>query len=122
MLNSFRLYMTGILINLQFYTSIPIRKDFPMDKRQLTYVLQTFPVLGLIQGAIYAGFLYLLQMYTPFSDLMLALFLWLLMIILSGGIHLDGWIDTSDAYFSFKDPEKRLEILQDPRVGAFGVL
>lgn len=121
-MNRVRLFFTGILINLQFFTSIPIKKEFSLHKRQLTYSLQTFPILGLIQGGMYAGLLYLLDHFTPFSDLMNALFLWLLLIILSGGIHLDGWIDSSDAYFSYKDPIKRLDILQDPRVGAFGVL
>lgn len=122
MFHSGRLFFTGILINLQFFTSIPINKQFHLDKKQLKYALQTFPVLGLIQGGMYAGFLYVLQSFTPFSDLMSALLLWLFLIILSGGIHLDGWIDASDAYFSYKDPEKRLEIMKDPRVGAFGVL
>lgn len=122
MLNKFRLFFTGILINLQFFTSIPIKAQFSLDQNQLKYALRAFPVLGLLQGGIYAAFLYVLQSFTPFTDLMMALFLWLLLIILSGGIHLDGWIDTSDAYFSYKDPEKRLEIMKDPRTGAFGVL
>src|SRR5699024_3005102 len=43
-------------------------------------------------------------------------------IILTGGIHLDGWIDASDAFFSYRDVKKRLQIMEDPRVGAFGVL
>lgn len=122
MLYKIRLFFTGILINLQFFTSIPIKAQFSLDQNQLKYVLRTFPVLGLLQGSIYAAFLYILQSFTPFTDLMMALFLWLLLIILSGGIHLDGWIDTSDAYFSYKDPEQRLEIMKDPRAGAFGVL
>ena len=42
--------------------------------------------------------------------------------VLTGGIHLDGWMDASDAFFSYRDRQKRLEIMKDPRVGAFGVL
>ncbi|GGP15248.1 adenosylcobinamide-GDP ribazoletransferase [Oceanobacillus neutriphilus] len=122
MLYKIRLFFTGILVNLQFFTSIPIKSQFSLDQNQLKYVLRTFPVLGLLQGSIYAAFIYILHSFTPFTDLIMALFLWLLLIILSGGIHLDGWIDTSDAYFSYKDPEKRLEIMKDPRTGAFGVL
>ncbi|WP_152656887.1 adenosylcobinamide-GDP ribazoletransferase [Oceanobacillus sp. CFH 90083] len=122
MLYKIRLFLTGILVNLQFFTSIPINASLSLDQNQLKYALRTFPLLGLIQGGIYAAFLFGLQSFTPLTDLMMALFLWLLLIILSGGIHLDGWIDTSDAYFSYKDPEKRLAIMKDPRVGAFGVL
>ena len=43
-------------------------------------------------------------------------------IMLTGGLHLDGWADTGDAFFSYKDREKRLEILDDPRLGAFGTM
>lgn len=35
---------------------------------------------------------------------------------------MDGWMDCSDAYFSYGDQQKRLEIMKDPRTGAFGVL
>ncbi|GEN89521.1 adenosylcobinamide-GDP ribazoletransferase [Oceanobacillus sp. FSL W8-0428] len=122
MLYKTRLFFTGILINLQFFTSIPIKSRFSLDQHQLKYMLRTFPVLGLLQGSIYAAFIYILQSFTPFTNLLMTLFLWLLLIILSGGIHLDGWIDASDAYFSYKEPEKRLEVMKDPRTGAFGVL
>lgn len=120
--NRIGFFFIGIFINLQFFTSIPIKKEFNITQKQIKYILQTFPILGLIQGVMYAGLLYLLHSYTPLSDLMQALLLWLFLIILSGGIHLDGWIDSSDAYFSFKDPVQRLEVMKDPRVGAFGVL
>lgn len=122
MLHKLGLFFTGILVNLQFFTSIPIKKQFSPNQDQLSYALQTFPILGFLQGSIYAAFLYVLQNFTPFTDLIITLFVWLLLIALSGGIHLDGLIDTSDAYFSYKVPEKRLEIMKDPRVGAFGVL
>lgn len=122
MLCKIRLFFTGILINLQFFTSIPVKKQLSLDQNQLSYAIQTFPILGLFQGVIYVAFLYILQNFTPLTDLIITLFFWLLLIILSGGIHLDGLIDTSDAYFSYKDPKKRLEIMKDPRVGAFGVI
>ncbi|MDN6128094.1 MAG: adenosylcobinamide-GDP ribazoletransferase, partial [Tetragenococcus halophilus] len=122
MLDKLRLFFTGILVNLQFFTSIPIKKQFSLGQNQLSYALQTFPILGFLQGSVYAAFIYILQNFTPFTDLIITLFVWLLLIVLSGGIHLDGLIDTSDAYFSYKDPEKRLEIMKDPRTGAFGVI
>ncbi|SFD40761.1 cobalamin-5'-phosphate synthase [Lentibacillus persicus] len=93
-----------------------------MNQSSLSYVLKTFPLLGLLQGVIYASVLFLLLSYTPFSQVSIAMGLWLVLIVLSGGIHLDGLIDTSDAYFSYREPEKRLEVMEDPRVGAFGVL
>ena len=46
----------------------------------------------------------------------------LLPILVTGGIHMDGFMDTSDALASWQSPEKRLEILKDSHVGAFAVL
>lgn len=117
-----RKLLKGFLINLQFFTAIPVHLELPMDKPHLKRAVQAFPLLGLLQGGIYAGLFYLLLEYTPFSNLAAAFLLWLMSILLSGGIHLDGWMDASDGYFSYKDQEKRLEVMNDPRTGAFGVI
>ncbi len=45
-----------------------------------------------------------------------------LMVVLTGGIHLDGFMDTIDGLFSGREREKCLEIMRDSRVGAFGVI
>lgn len=115
-------WIKGLLINLQFFTSIPIPVALPMDKAHLEKAIKTFPLLGLIQGGIYAILLYIFLYWTPFSPLAAAFAVWIAGIFLTGGIHLDGWMDTSDAFFSYRDREKRLEIMSDPRTGAFGVL
>ena len=41
---------------------------------------------------------------------------------MTGGIHLDGYADTSDALSSYGDREKKLDILKDPHCGAFAVI
>lgn len=112
----------GFLICLQFLTAIPINKSFPMDKVHIEKSIQSFPLLGLLQGMIYSSLLYVLLEWSPFSALAIAFIIWLCTIVVTGGIHLDGWMDASDAYFSYQDKAKRLEIMQDPRMGAFGVL
>ncbi|CAH0344997.1 Adenosylcobinamide-GDP ribazoletransferase [Bacillus sp. CECT 9360] len=93
-----------------------------MDKEYINKTFHTFPLLGLLQGMVYAVLLFVLLEWTPLSPLAAAFFLWLLTIIITGGLHLDGWIDASDAYFSYRDIPKRLEIMSDPRTGAFGVI
>lgn len=112
----------GFLINIQFFTAIPIKKALPMEKEYISVSVKTFPLLGLFQGFIYVGVLWLLTEYTPFSSLSIAFFVWLSMILVTGGLHLDGWMDSSDAFFSYQSKEKRLEIMKDPHIGAFGVL
>ncbi|WP_210366674.1 adenosylcobinamide-GDP ribazoletransferase [Bacillus sp. REN3] len=115
-------WLNGFLINLQFFSSIPVNVALPMDKEHLDKSIRTFPLLGLLQGGIYAFLLYAVLEWTPFTSLAAAFAVWLAAIILTGGIHLDGWMDASDAFFSYRSHEKRLEIMKDPRVGAFGVL
>ncbi|RTR28470.1 adenosylcobinamide-GDP ribazoletransferase [Robertmurraya yapensis] len=115
-------FLKGFLLNLQFFTSIPIRVALPMDKKHLQSSIKSFPLVGLLQGILYSGLVYVLIQWTPFSTVAIAFLLWLATIIITGGIHLDGWMDVSDAYFSYQDQEKRLEIMKDPRIGAFGVL
>lgn len=115
-------WIKGFLINLQFFTAIPIPIEIPMDQDHLRRAVQIFPLLGLFQGIIYSALFYTLSEWMPFSHLTCAFLLWLATILLTGGIHLDGWMDASDAYFSYRDQEKRLEIMKDPRTGAFGVL
>lgn len=43
-------------------------------------------------------------------------------VAVTGGIHLDGLCDTSDALASWAPRERKLEIMHDPRAGAFGVI
>lgn len=115
-------WLKGMLINLQFFTAIPIPLRLPMDKQHLNAAIKTFPLLGILQGMIYAGIFYFFLLISPFSPLTAAIVLWVSLIVVTGGIHLDGWMDASDAYFSYGDQQKRLEVMSDPRVGAFGVL
>ncbi|MEC1521177.1 adenosylcobinamide-GDP ribazoletransferase [Neobacillus niacini] len=117
-----RKFLKGFLINLQFFTAIPVHLELPMDKHHLRSAVQAFPLLGLFQGCLYASFFYILLEYTPFSNLAAAFLLWIMSILLTGGIHLDGWMDASDGYFSYKDQQKRLQVMSDPRTGAFGVI
>ena len=112
----------GFIINLQFFTALPIHMEIPMDREHLRNAAGTFPVLGLLLGGFYAVLLYALVEWTPLSPLAVAFFLWLAMIAATGGLHLDGWMDASDAFFSYRDHERRLEIMSDSRTGAFGVL
>src|SRR2546421_1957215 len=80
--------------------------------------------------------------YFPLVGLLLALLLWLLvlvfaplvpqlvlaallvaaLVILTGGLHLDGLMDSCDGLFGGSTRERKLEIMHDSRVGSFGVL
>ncbi|WP_044336826.1 adenosylcobinamide-GDP ribazoletransferase [Rossellomorea aquimaris] len=112
----------SFLLNLQFFTIVPIRKEFSIGKREMKWMVRTFPMLGLFVGAILLGGYVFLTSFTQISSLGISFYIWVMPIVLTGGIHLDGYMDASDAFFSYREREKRLDIMKDPRVGAFGVL
>lgn len=49
-------------------------------------------------------------------------FMCALPVLITGGIHMDGFLDTVDAKSSFRSRQERLKILKDPHTGAFAVI
>lgn len=113
--------MTGILLALQFFTSIPVRRELPMDRRRITVMYGALPWIGALIGLVMVG-VHAASGFAGFGPLLTAVLLLTGGIVLTGGLHLDGVADTCDAYFSYRDKQRRHEILADPRIGAFGVL
>ncbi len=109
--------MTSLLLALQFFTIVPVNKNLPMERNQITGMYSIYPWIGAAMGGVIC-----LLLTFDWSSLMTAFGVVLLGVLLAGGLHMDGFIDLSDAFFSYKDRAKRLEILDDPRVGAFGVM
>ncbi|WP_203332137.1 adenosylcobinamide-GDP ribazoletransferase [Planococcus beigongshangi] len=112
----------GLLLALQFFSVIPVKKNLPMEKAQLTAMYAVLPLLGLLFGSVLASATLLIRETTDVSSLLMAFVIVAGSIILTGGLHLDGLADVGDAYFSYQDREKRLEIMGDPRIGAFGTM
>jgi adenosylcobinamide-GDP ribazoletransferase len=114
--------LKSFLLNIQFFTIIPIRKEFSVGKHEMKWMVRTFPILGFWIGIFLSSGYLLLDSYTQMSSLALSFYIWVIPILLTGGLHLDGYMDASDAFFSYRDKNKRLDIMKDPRIGAFAVL
>ncbi|MBN8193090.1 adenosylcobinamide-GDP ribazoletransferase [Bacillus sp. NTK074B] len=114
--------LKSFLMNVQFFTIFPVHKEFSFGKYEMKWMVRTFPLVGFSMGLLLSIGYILLNDYTQMSPLALSFYIWVMPIILTGGLHLDGYMDASDAFFSYRDKEKRLTILKDPRIGAFGVL
>lgn len=112
----------GFLLALQFFSVIPVHKQFPMEKKYITAMYGMLPILGLLFGGIMATVVWLLRDMTDISSLTIGFIMVLIGIVLTGGLHMDGLADTGDAYFSYQDRDKRLAIMGDPRIGAFGTM
>jgi adenosylcobinamide-GDP ribazoletransferase len=107
----------GLLVALQFLTRLPVPFARPRDDLGLVW----FPAVGLLLGGILAGADALLR-FLAVAPLLESSLLVVLLLVLTGGLHADGLIDTCDAVFVHATPERRLEIMRDPRAGSFGVL
>ncbi len=110
----------GFFIALQFLTAIPpvIRRTFGTTElgRSQAY----FPLVGLFLGFILVGLDWLWGPVSP--PLVVNALLVLSLVLLTGALHLDGLMDTCDGLFSYADPQQRLDIMRDSRVGSFGVV
>ena len=91
------------------------------DEKARDKMLLFLPLVGLEMGAIWAVLAWLcnfLQLPVLVKGLILAVFPYLV----AGFIHLDGYMDVTDAVKSCRSLERRREILKDSHVGAFAVI
>jgi adenosylcobinamide-GDP ribazoletransferase len=79
-----------------------------------------FSLVGELLALLLSLLPFLLGGHVP--SLVLAAILLVAQILLTGGLHLDGLMDSCDGLFSGRDVERKLEIMRDSRVGSFGVL
>ncbi len=102
------------------YSQIPVPHT-EWRKEDMKYVFAFFPLVGvIIAGAEYIWFL--TGKACGFSSVFKTAVSAVLPLIITGGIHLDGFMDTSDALSSYRSVKERLAILKDPHIGAFAVI
>ena len=93
------------------------------DERALDKMLVFLPVIGLIVGGIWALAAYLSSLILGYPRAgIIAAILMAVPWIVTGFIHLDGFMDVCDAVLSRRDLETRQRILKDPHCGAFAVI
>ncbi len=85
------------------------------------YSLGFFPLVGAVIALLTAGW-YLLAQVIELSSFLFGAGAVIIPIAVTGGIHLDGYCDFTDAVSSYADKEKRLAIMSDPHVGSFAVM
>lgn len=113
--------MNSFLIGLQFLTRIHLVRQTMWTAEDFGRSTRFFPLVGLVLGICYALAAWLLLYAFGMRSLTAALLL-ILPLLLTGGLHADGFMDTADGVFSGRDRARKLEIMKDSRVGAFGVV
>lgn len=112
----FRSMMTAFLM----YSKIPVpRVEWREENRR--YALCCFPLVGAVIGVLFLLWRLLCREFSIGIFLNSAVCT-ATPILITGGIHLDGFCDVSDAAASYADRPRRLEILSDPHLGAFSVI
>lgn len=112
--------LQSCIIAFAMYSRIPMPKT-DWNKENMKYAMCFFPLIGFVLGVVLFGAAKLMSHFQT-SPLFFSIILTLLPIFITGGIHMDGFMDTSDALGSYGDREKKLEILKDPHTGAFAVI
>ena len=113
--------MHSFLIGLQFLTRIRFVRQTTWTAEDFGRSTRFFPLVGLVLGLCYMLAAWVLIYFLGVRSLTCVLIL-ILPILLTGGIHADGFMDTADGIFSGRERARQLEIMKDSRAGAFGVV
>lgn len=112
--------MRALRVALGLLTTLPVRLPDDWSEGDSGRASIWYPFAGLIVGALtWLAWTAASTILPPWIASVLALLIW---VGLTGGLHLDGLADCCDGLFVSAVPERRLEIMKDPHVGAFGVI
>ena len=110
---------------IRFFSRLPVpkigRDDDPAALPDFTRAAGLIPIAGLGVALPGAALLFLLS-FTALPTLICALVAVGLGIAVTGALHEDGLADVADGFFGASRPERRLDIMKDSRIGAFGTL
>jgi adenosylcobinamide-GDP ribazoletransferase len=111
----------SLCIALSMYSRIPC-PQVEWSEKGMKYALCFFPLIGVVIGVLMCGYHYLTAGLGLLGPVAYACLGTVLPLAVTGGIHMDGLLDTADALSSFQPREKKLEILKDPHTGAFAII
>ena len=110
--------INSLFIALSMYSRIPVpRVDW--EKENMRYAMCFFPMIGVVIGAVMYLAGWLLDK-TSVGGLFRGVVVTLIPIMITGGIHMDGFMDTMDALGSWGVRDKGLAIRKESLAGAWG--
>lgn len=109
-----------IAVTFAQYSRIPV-PQFGWEEDDMKYSMSVFPLVGAVIGGVFYGF-FRLALMLGLPDFAVCLLLTAIPLIVTGGFHVDGFMDVSDALSSYGSREDKLRILKDPHIGAFAVI
>ena len=112
--------LESFIVAFGMYSKIPMPR-INWNEKNMKYCLCFFPVIGAVIGLLESGW-YALAVYAGYGVVFRTALMAIIPVLITGGIHLDGLLDTADALSSYKSREEKLEILKDSHAGAFAVI
>ena len=112
--------LNSLISAFMMYSRIPMPQIEWKDENR-RYALCFFPFVGAVIGTVFVLWRYACLQLNIGNFLSGAVSV-LIPIIITGGIHIDGFCDVIDAKSSFGTKEKKLEIMSDPHIGSFAVM
>lgn len=113
-------FLNSIISAFAMYSRIPVPKIKWCEENR-RYALGFFPLVGAVSGLLIVLW-YLISEKLGINSVLFSAVCTAIPIIVTGGIHMDGFCDVIDAKSSYGTKEKRLEIMSDPHTGAFAVI
>ena len=112
--------MQALRIAFGLLTTLPVRLPADWVEGDSGRASVWYPFVGLVIGALtWLAWKGMMFAFPPPVAGILTLLVW---VVLTGGLHLDGLADCCDGLFVSAEKERRLEVMKDPHVGAFGVI
>jgi len=112
--------MRSLRIAFSLMTTLPIRLPDDWSAGDSGRAAVWYPLVGLVIGALTWLVWKATMLFLP--SLMAGVITLIVWVVLTGGLHLDGLADCCDGLFASVTQERRLEIMKDPHIGAFGVI
>lgn len=112
--------LKSMMIACSIYSKIPV-PQFAWKEEDMKYMMCFFPWVGAVIGIV----LWLWGMFCDkleIGNLTYALIGTAIPLLITGGFHVDGFMDTMDAFHSYQPRERKLEILKDSHIGAFAAI
>lgn len=111
--------MENFFIALQFLTILPVKLRQEVKNEDFGRSLVYFPLVGLLIGMVLSLSALL---FSPLPPNLRAAMILIISIIVTGGIHLEGFSDTCDGFYGNNSKEKILEVMRDSHIGTMGAI
>ena len=112
--------LKSLIIAFSIYSKIPV-PQFEWKEEDMKYMLCFFPWIGAVIGVGVYLWSCLCGIFDV-GEICHTLIGAAVPLVITGGFHVDGFMDTMDAFHSYRPREKKLEILKDSHIGAFAVI